>query len=226
MLLPWITSANKRYSPAAGGGSPAFGGEIQRDQVIGDLVGTSGREDHLLSAGIPAGSLAVVCFVNGSNVPLSGVTDSKSNLWTVRQTATDGYSYAAIATGTITTPLVAGVDTIYLATSIAYAERISSISYITNATYDTSATAAPYASAVSVPAATAAGVVVGVLSSSDGSWTQTYSGGDWTNIGSVTSYGFSRRAYFVYKSVTAGTQNPGGSWSGAVQQCNVWASGK
>lgn len=219
MLFPWVTSARKRFLPS-GGASPAFGGEVQRDNIYLDAA----SEDHTLVAGIPAGSVAVVLFTNGAGLSLTGATDTKGNSWTVRQSATDGYTYTAVATANVTSALLTG-DKITLGTTSAYGQRVVSICYISNATYDTSATAAPYASAVSVPGTTSAGVAVGVISSS-GSASQTYSGGAWTTIGSYTDYGFTRRAYFVYQAVTAGSQNPGGSWSETLQQCNVWVSGK
>ena len=215
----------------APGGTPAWGGEVQRST---DNWGDSNPVVITLSGGISAGDTAVLCFTAISIEHLvTGVTDSKGNTWAVD--AATSYSSnpdVAIAHAYISTALVT-TDTISVTMNdVFYSPKGWALFYLT----DVASSGQPdnaesdedeWAQTVSLAGSTTATntVAIGIIAGSTASLT--YSG-DWTQIGDVLDLEGDKRFYFLRATFSsAGTQNPGGTWTTeALSQANAWVSYK
>jgi hypothetical protein len=208
--------------------SPAWGGEVQRGYVAEADATTT----FTVASTISAGNRAVIACSAASATNLISVTDTQGNTWTVHKKVQDGFQVAAIASAHITTALTTS-DSITLEWNDAnYLGKNWLLAYLTGCASsgqpDQTAEQVAYGTSVNVTASTTAAntVIVGILYTDNN--TATYSSGSWTTEGTYhdNTQNSKRNLYIRTTETSAGSKNPGGSWSGAGGMMNAWVAFK
>lgn len=229
-LLPFCAGARRWIppQPVAAGGTPAWVGEIQR----GSVNDANATAIITLSAGIAQGHTIAVVVLSSAGALTSAAVDSKLNTYLTPVTSgNDGtasqgcsiiYAYATTALVTSDTITITWGGT---TGSQVKAWCVVDLSGCASAGQpDQTKARSVYGSTVSEAASTTATktTLLGLLTLDDN--TKTYGSSSWTVSGAAMDAS-TRRSYIVHKDVSAaGSQNPGGSWSGASGQANAWAA--
>lgn len=206
-------------APAA----PALVGEIQRN-----IFSSSTASTMNLSNNVSAGrTISLLAIAGAADVLVASVADTAGNTWTVRGTV-GGNHALGVASAYLTTGLTT-TDTITVtwaaATFTGKGVVLLELADVASAGQpDVAATNSAFGTTVTVSGVTTVPTVcTGLVAGS--STAQTYGSSAWTVLGGVIDVS-GKRGNVVYITPEAGTQNPAGTWTGNVNQNNLWVGFK
>lgn len=203
--------------------APAWVGEIDRGYVT-----TSTSTDITLSSGVTQGHTVVVGTTSVGTV-ISAVEDDRGNTYTVH-VAYDGNTDLSIATAYVSTALQSSDVITITWTNSTYTGKTFFVGDISGAGStsqpDQSCTSNDYGTSVSCAASTSSAntTLFGIVAGANTSYT--YGSSSWTIVGSAHNNTLQgKRAYYVYLDASsAGSKNPGGEWSGTVNNTTAWVA--